>query len=80
MLGAMSDLERYINEKDACTPLVRTALVHYQFETIHPFLDGNGRMGRLLILLCLMEWGLLHSPILYVSYFLKKSVGILWEV
>jgi len=73
---AMSDLEKYINAEDANAPLIRAALIHYQFETIHPFLDGNGRMGRLLILLCLMEWGLLQSPILYVSYFLKKNQ---WE-
>ena len=76
MQQAMSDLEKYINAEDANAPLIRAALIHYQFETIHPFLDGNGRIGRLLILLCLMEWGLLHSPILYVSYFLKKNQ---WE-
>ena len=78
MGNAMSELERYINEDDGTDPLIKVALVHYQFETIHPFLDGNGRLGRLLILLCLMEWDVLHSPVLYVSYFLKKkSVGVL---
>lgn len=76
MQQAMSNLEKYINAEDSNAPLIRAALIHYQFETIHPFLDGNGRIGRLLILLCLMEWGLLHSPILYVSYFLKKNQ---WE-
>jgi Fic family protein len=76
MSQAMSDLEKFINYEDAMAPLIRAALVHYQFETIHPFLDGNGRVGRMLILLCLMEWGLLHSPVLYVSYFLKKNQ---WE-
>jgi len=76
MQEAMSDLEKYINAESLEDPLIKAALVHYQFETIHPFLDGNGRIGRLLILLCLMEWGVLHSPILYVSYFLKKNQ---WE-
>lgn len=73
MIEAMSDLEKYINGDSDLDVLVRAALIHYQFETIHPFLDGNGRIGRLLILLYLMEQGLLEKPILYVSYFLKKN-------
>ena len=73
MVTAMSDLEKYINENQDYDPLVRAALIHYQFETIHPFLDGNGRIGRLLILLYLMEQGLLKEPVIYVSYFLKKN-------
>lgn len=73
MMNAMSDLEKYINENTEYDPLVRAALIHYQFETIHPFLDGNGRIGRLLILLYLMEQGLLKEPVIYVSYFLKKN-------
>ena len=73
MTAAMSDLEKYMNESEEYDPLVRTALIHYQFETIHPFLDGNGRIGRLLILLYLMQQGLLDHPVLYVSYFLKKN-------
>lgn len=76
MVAGMSALEKFINEDTGIDPLIKAALVHYQFETIHPFLDGNGRIGRLLILLCLMEWDLLHTPILYVSYFLKKNQ---WE-
>ena len=71
MQTAMSDLEKYMNSDDSLDPLIQAALIHYQFETIHPFLDGNGRVGRLLITLFLMEKHLLSRPILYVSYFLK---------
>ena len=70
---AMSDLEKYINENVDYDPLIRAALIHYQFETIHPFLDGNGRIGRLLILLYLMEQRLIEKPVIYISYFLKKN-------
>jgi Fic family protein len=73
MQNAMSDLEKFINENVEYDPLIRVALIHYQFETIHPFLDGNGRIGRLLILLYLMEQGLLAKPVIYISYFLKKN-------
>ena len=55
MTEAMSDLEKYINADDSLDPLIRAALIHYQFETVHPFLDGNGRIGRLLITLFLMQ-------------------------
>lgn len=70
---ALTDLERYMNEGDDYDPLIRIALIHYQFETIHPFLDGNGRVGRLMILLYLMEQGYISKPIIYISYFLKKN-------
>ncbi len=73
MKAAMSSLEQYINENKEYDPLIRAALIHYQFETIHPFLDGNGKIGRLLILLYLMEEKLLNKPAIYVSYFLKKN-------
>lgn len=73
MLDAMSDLEKYINADDELDALIRAALIHYQFETIHPFLDGNGRVGRLLITLFLMEKKILTTPALYISYFLKKN-------
>ncbi|MBQ6899522.1 MAG: Fic family protein [Firmicutes bacterium] len=73
MVEAMADLEKYINEDWEFDPLVRAALIHYQFETIHPFLDGNGRVGRMLVLLYLMDKGLLQEPVLYISYFLKKN-------
>jgi Fic family protein len=71
MHTAMSDLEKYMNGDREMDPLVDAALIHYQFETIHPFLDGNGRIGRLLILLYLMEKKLLSKPVIYISYFLK---------
>ena len=68
-----STLEKYINEPSELPPLIRAGLVHVQFETIHPFLDGNGRIGRLLIVLMLINDKLLHAPILYPSYFFKKN-------
>jgi Fic family protein len=73
MLEAMSNLEKYINADDELDALIRAALIHYQFETIHPFLDGNGRVGRLLITLFLLEKKVLSTPALYISYFLKKN-------
>lgn len=73
MTEAMSDLEKYINDDDSLDVLIQAALIHYQFETIHPFLDGNGRIGRLLITLYLMDKGVLTTPALYISYFLKKN-------
>lgn len=73
METAMSDLEKYFNAEDRLDHLIRAALIHYQFETIHPFLDGNGRIGRLLITLYLMERKVLTTPALYISYFLKKN-------
>lgn len=68
----MSDLERYINEPSELPPLIQAGLAHVQFETIHPFLDGNGRIGRLLIVLMLIDHKILNSPILYPSYYFKK--------
>lgn len=73
MLVAMFDLEQYMNDEEPLDYLIRTALIHYQFETIHPFLDGNGRIGRLLITLFLLEKKVLTTPALYISYFLKKN-------
>ena len=73
MKDAISDLEKYINGDDELDVLIRASLIHYQFETIHPFLDGNGRIGRLLIILFLMDRKILSTPVLYISYFLKKN-------
>ena len=73
MVDAMSDLEKYINADDDLDVLIRAALIHYQFETIHPFLDGNGRVGRLLISLFLIEKKILTTPALYISCFLKQN-------
>ncbi len=68
----IADLEKYINTDDSLPLLIKAGLAHVQFETIHPFLDGNGRIGRLLIILMLIDSTLLYSPILYPSYFFKK--------
>lgn len=70
---AMEELERFIRSDDDIPPLVKIALIHAQFETIHPFLDGNGRVGRLLITLYLFWKGVLSRPILYLSFYLKKN-------
>jgi Fic family protein len=68
----MSQMERFIHDDYSLPPLIKSGLVHVQFETIHPFLDGNGRVGRLLIVLMLIDGGLLSEPILYPSYYFKK--------
>jgi Fic family protein len=69
----LADLERFIHAPaGGLPPLVKVALVHQQFETIHPFLDGNGRMGRLLIAALLEHWGLLPEPLMYLSGYLKQ--------
>ena len=67
----LADLERWLNSDDTIPPLARAGLAHAQFETIHPYLDGNGRLGRLLITLCLQEWKQLSEPLLYLSLFFK---------
>lgn len=76
----MSDLEQYINQPEGdLPPLIKAGLAHIQFETIHPFLDGNGRIGRILIVLMMMQDNLLTSPILYPSYYFKKHHALYYQ-
>lgn len=74
-------LERFINDADTTTsPVIKAALAHVQFETIHPFMDGNGRLGRLLIPLILVEAGVLSEPLLYLSIFFKRYRQTYYEL
>lgn len=68
----LGQLENYLHTRDPLSPLIRSGLAHAQFETLHPYLDGNGRLGRLLIALCLEDWGLLSEPLLYLSLYFKR--------
>lgn len=68
----LAELEKYLHTLNGLPPLIRIGLAHVQFETIHPYLDGNGRIGRLLITLLLEHWSLLSAPILYLSIFFKR--------
>ena len=70
---ALAALERWLHEDGSLPPLVRIGLAHVQFETIHPFLDGNGRIGRLLIALLVEHWDLLEQPLLYLSLAFKRE-------
>jgi len=72
MHTALDALEKYLHSEDEYPPLVRLAFIHYQFEAIHPFIDGNGRIGRLLLILLLVHWGLLPLPLLYLSAYFEK--------
>ena len=73
MLTAMSELEKYINSDDDLDPLVQADLIHYRFETTPPFLDGNGRVGRLIITIFLIEKCVLFTLAFYISYYLKMN-------
>lgn len=72
MIEALAALEKYLHEGNAYPPLVRLACIHYQFEAIHPFIDGNGRVGRLLVPLLMVSWGLLPHPLLYLSVYFER--------
>jgi len=72
VLSCMSDLEKFIHTEDKIPPLIKAGLVHAQFETIHPFLDGNGRMGRLLITFMFCHDTIIEKPLLYLSLFFKE--------
>ncbi len=73
MLAALGALENFIHEPSDLPPLIRLGLIHYQFEAIHPFLDGNGRVGRLLLALLLSAWELLPQPLLYLSPYFESN-------
>ena len=84
MIEALNDLEIYMNENTNVPLLIKIALIHYQFETIHPFLDGNGRLGRLMIPLWLKENKFLSNPLIYLSLYFKQNrteyYGLLMDV
>jgi Fic family protein len=84
MRTALDAFEKYLRDGDVQPKLVRLAFIHQQFEAIHPFLDGNGRIGRLLISLLLVEWGLLPLPLLYLSAYFERErqayYDLLWAV
>jgi Fic family protein len=78
--GLFSNLEKYINSKDALDPLIQIAIAHYQFEAIHPFIDGNGRVGRLLVPLFLYENKVTSYPNIYISEYLEEHRDVYYEL
>ncbi|MFH0840547.1 MAG: Fic/DOC family N-terminal domain-containing protein [bacterium] len=79
MYNALSDLEKFIHSDDAVPTIIKAGLIHAQFETIHPFLDGNGRTGRMLITFYLCKEGYLEKPVLFLSSFFKKHQKLYYE-
>ena len=79
MLNSMSDLEKFFHSKDNILPLIKAGLIHAQFETIHPFLDGNGRTGRMIISLFLQQEKLLEKPLLFLSSYFQKHQSTYYE-
>jgi Fic family protein len=73
MHSALADLERFLHDTKTFPVLLHCAMAHAQFETIHPFIDGNGRIGRLLITFLLFQREILHRPLLYLSSYLKAQ-------
>jgi Fic family protein len=73
MQKSLSDFENYLYQDDQNPLLIKLALIHYQFEAIHPFIDGNGRIGRLLLVLLLMTWDILPMPLLYLSAYFERN-------
>ena len=79
MQRSLSDLEKFVNATDDVLPLIKAGLAHAQFETIHPFLDGNGRTGRLLITFYLWKERLLEKPVLFLSSYFKKYQKVYYD-
>ena len=82
IVAFMSNLELFINDKELCDwdPLVKLAIIHHQFESIHPFYDGNGRTGRIINILFLVKEGLLNLPILYLSRYINQNKGTYYKL
>lgn len=79
MKVALDAFEKYLHIQDLFPPLIRLAFIHYQFESIHPFVDGNGRIGRLLLSLLMVNWGILPLPLLYLSAYFEKNRQMYYE-
>ncbi|MHC5059699.1 MAG: Fic family protein [Planctomycetota bacterium] len=79
IMDLLTNMEKFIHDQDRVLPLIKTALIHAQFETIHPFRDGNGRIGRLLITLFLCQQTILRRPLLYLSHYFKANRPLYYE-
>ena len=77
---SLGDIEKFFHEDSNTPPLIKAALIHSQFETVHPFLDGNGRVGRLLITFYLCQQGVLERPVLYLSEYFKANRETYFDV